>query len=166
MLSRARKSISTFTKKTGLANVEFRLGEIEHLPVADASIDVVISNCVINLSPEKEQVWKEIARVLKPGGIACVSDLAIKMPLPDAIKAKVEAIVGCIAGAVPVQQTLDMIEAAGLTQVRVTEKPYNVDVADNCNDALYHAVRESLPPDKRLGDYVVSADFVAAKNGV
>ncbi|MBN1507916.1 MAG: arsenite methyltransferase [Sedimentisphaerales bacterium] len=164
MLSRSRKSIPAFTRKTGLANVEFRLGEIEHLPVADASVDVVISNCVVNLSPEKEQVWKEIARVLKSGGIACVSDLAMKEPLPEAIKARVEALVACIAGAVPIRQTLDMIRAAGLTQVRVTEKPYNVDVADNCNDALYRAVRESLPQGKKLGDYVVRADFVVGKS--
>jgi len=164
MLGRSRKSISAFTQRTGLANVEFRLGEIEHLPVADASIDVVISNCVVNLSPEKEQVWKEIARVLKPGGIACVSDLALKAPLPEAIRARAEALVGCIAGAVPIQQTLDMIEAAGLTRVRVGEKPYNIDVMDNCNDALYRTVRESLPQGKRLGDFVVSADFVAKRN--
>lgn len=165
MLSKSRKSIPVFTEKTGLANVEFRLGEIEHLPVADASVDVVISNCVVNLSPEKEQVWKEIARVLKPGGIACVSDLAMRMPLPDAVKAKVEALVGCIAGAVPIQQTLDMIGAAGLTQVRVAQKPYNIDTIDNCNDTLHGAVRQGLPQGKRLGDYVVSADFVAGKNG-
>jgi SAM-dependent methyltransferase len=166
MLSKSRKSIPAFTQRTGLANVEFRLGEIEHLPVADASIDVVISNCVVNLSPEKEQVWKEIARVLKPGGIACVSDLALRAPLPETIKARVEALVGCIAGTVPIQQTLDMIEAAGLTRVRVGEKPYNVDVMDNCNDALYRTVRENLPQGKRLGDFVVSADFVAEKKRV
>lgn len=165
MLSKSRRSVPAFTQRTGLANVEFRLGEIEHLPVADGSIDVVISNCVINLSPEKEQVWREIARVLKPGGIACVSDLAMKAPLPEAVKARAEALVGCISGAVPIQQTLDMIRAAGLTQVRVTEKPYNIDVMDNCNDALYRAVREGLPQGKGLGDYVVSADFVAGKNG-
>ena len=165
MLSKSRKSISAFTQKTGLANVEFRLGEIEHLPVADSSVDVVISNCVVNLSPEKEQVWKEIARVLKPGGIACVSDLALRVPLPETIKTKVEALVGCIAGAVPIQHTLDMIRAAGLTQSQVTEKPYNIDVMDNCNDGLYSTVRGSLPQGKRLGDYVVSADFVAGKNG-
>jgi arsenite methyltransferase len=165
MLSRSRKSIPAFTRKTGLANVEFRLGEIEHLPVADKSVDVVISNCVVNLSPEKEQVWKEIARVLKPGGIACVSDLAMRAPLPEAVKARAEALVGCISGAVSIQQTLDMIEAAGLLQVRVDEKPYNIDVMDNCNDALYRAVRESLPKGKGLGDYVVSADFVAQKSG-
>ena len=70
---------------TGLDNVEFRLGEIEHLPVADASVDVVISNCVLNLSPDKPQVWRDIARVLKPGGRVAVSDMALLQPLPPAV---------------------------------------------------------------------------------
>lgn len=163
MLAKARKSIPAFTRKTGLNNVEFRLGEIEHLPVADDCIDVVISNCVINLSPEKGQVWQEIARVLKPGGIACVSDLALKAPLPDAVKAAVEALIGCISGAVPIVETLRMIEAAGLNAVQTEDKPYNVDVMDDCNDSLYKAVRDSLAPGARLGDYVVSVNFVATK---
>jgi len=105
MVNKARRSITAFTEKTGLNNVEFRLGEIEHLPVADNSIDVVISNCVINLSPDKQQVWREIARVLKPGGKACISDLALIRPLPDKIRKSVEALVGCIAGAVLVSDT-------------------------------------------------------------
>lgn len=163
MIAKARKSIPTFTRKTGLDNVEFRLGEIEHLPVADNSIDVAISNCVINLSPEKDQVWREIARVLKPGGIACVSDLALKAPLPDAVKAAAEALVGCISGAVAISETLRMIEAAGLNAVQTEDKPYNFDVMDDCNDSLYKAVRDSLPPGAKLGDYVVSVSFVAKK---
>src|SRR5512136_981873 len=77
MLAKARKNISAYREHSGLDNVEFRLGEIEHLPVADASVDVVISNCVINLSPDKPQVWREIARVLKPRGRVAVSDLAL-----------------------------------------------------------------------------------------
>jgi len=165
MLSRSRASISAFTGRTGLANVEFRLGEIEHLPVADESIDVVISNCVINLSPEKDQVWREIARVLKPDGIACVSDLALKAPLPEAVRAATEALVGCIAGAVSIRETLDMIEAAGLIHGPLNEKQYNIDVMENCNDALYETVRKSLPPGKKLGDYVVSVDFRTQKSG-
>jgi SAM-dependent methyltransferase len=163
MLVRARKSIPVFTRKTGLRNVEFRLGEIEHLPVADSSVDVVISNCVINLSPEKDQVWREIARVLKPGGIACVSDLALKAPLPDAVRAAAEALIGCISGAVPIVETLRMIETAGLHTMKTDDKPYNVDVMDGCNDALYKAVRDSLTPGTRLGDYVVSVNLVAKK---
>ncbi len=97
MLGKARKNIAAYRERSGLDNVEFRLGEIEHLPVADASVDVVISNCVINLSPDKPQVWREIARVLKPGGRVAVSDLALLRPLPDAVRGMVEALVGCIA---------------------------------------------------------------------
>ena len=85
MLGKARKNIASYRKQTGLDNVEFRLGEIEHLPVADASVDAIISNCVINLSPDKPQVWREIARVLKPGGRVAVSDLALLKPLPPAV---------------------------------------------------------------------------------
>ncbi|MFN9125812.1 MAG: arsenite methyltransferase, partial [bacterium] len=93
MVSKARRNIEGYAKQTKLANVEFRLGEIENLPVADASVDVVISNCVLNLSPDKPRVWREVARVLKPGGRVAVSDLALLKPLPDAVRADVEALV-------------------------------------------------------------------------
>jgi arsenite methyltransferase len=92
MLAKARKNVVPYRERTGLDNVEFRLGEIEHLPVADASVDVIISNCVINLSPDKAQVWREMARVLKPGGRAAVSDLALLKPLPPAVAEMVEAL--------------------------------------------------------------------------
>jgi len=103
----ARKNAVKFHERMGWTNTvtEFRLGEIEHLPVEDASVDVVISNCVINLSPEKEQVWKEIYRVLKPGGRAYISDMALLQPLPEAIRTSVHALVGCVAGAVHVDET-------------------------------------------------------------
>jgi SAM-dependent methyltransferase len=96
MLAKARKNIAAYQERSGLDNVEFRLGEIEHLPLADNSVDAVISNCVINLSPDKEQVWREIARVLKPGGRVAVSDLALFKPLPQGVRAMVEALVPCI----------------------------------------------------------------------
>ena len=117
MLAKARKNIAAYRERTGLDNVEFRLGEIEHLPVADASVDVVISNCVINLSPDKPQVWREIARVLKPGGRVAVSDLALLKPLPPAVVERVEALVGCVAGAVLVSETERMAREAGLVEI-------------------------------------------------
>ena len=112
---------------TGLDNVEFRLGEIEHLPVADASVDVVISNCVLNLSPDKPQVWRDIARVLKPGGRVAVSDLALLQPLPPAVAAMLEAVVGCVAGAPLVTDTERMMREAGLVEIALEPKPEYVE---------------------------------------
>jgi len=163
MLGKARASISVFAEKTGLRNVEFRLGEIEHLPVADNSVDVVISNCAINLSPDKRQVWREIYRVLRPGGKACVSDLALKEEPPAEVKASVQALVGCVAGAVKIEETLEMMRAAGLVDVTFRDKPFNMDAMDDCNDALYKTVRDHLPPGKKLSDYVSSVDFTGKK---
>ena len=110
-------------RQTGLDNVEFRLGEIEHLPVADNSVDAIISNCVINLSPDKPQVWREMARVLKPGGRVAVSDMALLKPLPPAVLEMVEALIGCVAGAVLVEETERMAREAGLTDIVLTTKP-------------------------------------------
>jgi arsenite methyltransferase len=163
MLSKSRQAIAAFTKKTGLENVEFRLGEIEHLPVADNSVDVVISNCVINLSPDKPQVWREIHRVLKPGGKACVSDLALKKHLPQEVLKSAAALISCVAGAVLVDETVKMIKDAGLTDVHIEEKAYIIDVIADCNDPLYRQAKESLPPGSRPSDYIVSVNIVAYK---
>lgn len=99
MLTKARKNMEYYLQRTGLDNVEFRLGEIEYLSVPDASVDVVLSNCVINLSPDKPQVWREIFRVLKPGGKVSVSDSALLKHLPENIQEMTAALVGCVAGA-------------------------------------------------------------------
>lgn len=163
MVSKARAGIENFTKKTGLSNVEFRLGEIEHLPAGDASVDVVISNCVINLSPDKQQVWNEIARVLKPGGKACISDLTLKKALPEKVLKSVAALVGCIAGAVLIDDTKKMIKQAGLSDIKIEEKAYNIDVMTGVNDPLYKKVLEELPEGTKPGDFVVSANFTAYK---
>lgn len=163
MLRKARSSISKFTEKTGLGNVEFRLGEIEHLPVADSSIDVVISNCVINLSPDKQQVWNEIARVLRPGGKASISDLALKKPLPQEVLKSAAAIVGCVAGAVLIDETIIMAKQVGLIDIRIDQEAYSIDLMADCNDPLYREVRESLPPNGKLSDYIVSVNITAFK---
>jgi arsenite methyltransferase len=161
MVGKAREGISTFTEKTGLSNVEFRLGEIEHLPAADASVDVVISNCVINLSPDKQQVWNEIARVLKPGGKACISDLALKKVLPENVLKSAIALVGCIAGAVLIEKTIEMAKQAGLSDIEIEEKSKAIDLMVDSNDPLYKEVLESLPEGTRPGDYVVSINITA-----
>jgi ubiquinone/menaquinone biosynthesis C-methylase UbiE len=163
MISKARASVTAFTQKTRLSNVEFRLGEIEHIPAADSSVDVVISNCVINLSPDKQQVWNDIARILKPGGKACISDLAIKKPLPEKILKSAAALVSCVAGAVLVSQTVKMAKQAGLIDIQTDEKAYNIDVMANCNDPLYRQVQESLPAGTKISDYVVSVNVTAFK---
>ncbi len=163
MLSKARNNLATYRQHTGLDNVEFRLGEIEHLPVADASVDVVISNCVINLSPDKAQVWREIARVLKPGGYAVVSDLALLQPLPGAVKQMVEAQIGCIAGAVLVKEYEQAISDAGLVNVKLTPKPQYIQTLANFKDPLYGRVAEALPRGAQLADYVTSMDIIAQK---
>jgi SAM-dependent methyltransferase len=162
MLTKARAGIARFTEKTGLTNVEFRLGEIEHLPMADASVDVVISNCVVNLSPDKPQVWHEITRVLRPGGKACISDLALKKPLPEQVLKSVSALVGCVAGAVLIEDTLRMAQQAGLS-IEAREKPHSIDIMRDCNDPLYSQAQQILPPGTTLSDYVVSVDFTAFK---
>lgn len=163
MLSRSRKNVETYRERTGLDNVEFRLGEIEHLPVADASVDVVISNCVLNLSPDKPQVWREIARVLKPGGRVAVSDLALLRPLPTAVREMVEALVGCVAGATLVDETRRMMEAAGLSDLRLTPKSIYVKAMSDLQDPMYRKIAEHLDEGATIGDYITSLDVAATK---
>ena len=118
--------------KGGFQNVEFRLGEIENLPVFGSEVDVIISNCVINLSPEKGKVFKEAFRVLKPGGRLMVSDLVLLKPLPEIVRQSVEAYVGCIAGAVMKDEYLSAITAAGFRDLKlVGEDLYPVELAVN-----------------------------------
>ncbi len=163
MLSKARQGIATYNKHTGLDNVEFRLGEIEHLPLADASVDVVISNCVLNLSPDKPQVWREIGRVLKPGGRVAISDLALLKPLPQEIRDMIESLIGCIAGAVLVEETRAMAEAAGLAEIQLKPKSGYVDALVDWNDPLYRKIIEHLPAGAKAGDYVTSLEVAAKK---
>ena len=163
MLGKARKNINFYQQNTGLDNVEFRLGEIEHLPVADNCIDVVLSNCVINLSPDKPQVWREVFRVLKPGGKVSVSDLALLQPLPEDIREMAAALVGCVAGAALVEDTRAMLEAAGFAAIVLTPKPDYVRSMQNWNDPLYRQIAEALPKSEQLADYIVSLSIEATK---
>jgi SAM-dependent methyltransferase len=124
MVAKAKEN----AKKGNYANVEFRLGEIEKLPVDNNSTDVIISNCVINLSPDKEAVFKESFRVLKAGGRLMVSDLVLAKELPKEIKESVEAYVGCLAGAIKKAEYLGFIEKAGFKDIKiVSEASYPVD---------------------------------------
>ena len=165
MLAQARKNIEGYRQTMGLDNVEFRLGEIEHLPVADNSVDAVISNCVINLSPDKPQVWREIARVLKPGGRVAVSDLALLKPLPAAVAESVEALVGCVAGAVLVSETKRMAKAAGLVDIVTKSKSGYIDGMADWQDPLYQKIASNLPVGRKPSDYITSLEITATKPG-
>jgi len=133
MIAKAKEN----AKKGEYSNVEFRLGEIEKLPVKDNSIDVIISNCVINLSPDKEAVFKEGYRVLRSGGRLMVSDLVLTKDLPKELKDSVEAYVGCLAGAIKKDEYLTLITKAGFQDVKVlSESGYPVDAMfDNLKGA-------------------------------
>ena len=126
MIDRAR----TNKEKIGAANVEFRLGEIEHLPAADNSVDVVISNCVINLSPDKPQVFREAFRVLKPGGRLAVSDIVTDGPLPEPLKKNMSAWAGCISGALDQADYIAAIKAAGFEEIVLTPVYWDQAVID------------------------------------
>jgi len=118
MIDRARAN----AVQGGYTNVEFRLGEIEHLPLPDGSVDVIVSNCVVNLSPEKDRVFREAFRVLKPGGRMLVSDLVLEKPLPKETRESIEAYVGCIAGASLKEDYLGFIRAAGFQKVEIARE--------------------------------------------
>ncbi|MDF1809583.1 MAG: arsenite methyltransferase [Phycisphaerales bacterium] len=165
MIAKARKNIGHYRETTGLDNVEFRLGEIEHLPVPDNSVDVIISNCVLNLSIDKQQVWNEIARVLKPGGRVAVSDIALLKPLPIEVKEIVESWAGCVAGAIPVETMRSQMEFAGFDGITFTPKPHYVEALTAANDPLYTKVTELLPDGESASDVITSLDILARKPG-
>jgi SAM-dependent methyltransferase len=124
MVARAREN----ARKVNAANVEFRLGEIEHLPVADASIYAILSNCVINLSPEKLAVFREAFRVLRPGGRLAISDVVATGPIPVELRDQAAALAGCVAGAAPIDEVRAMLKAAGFTDIDVTIAPRSAEI--------------------------------------
>jgi len=139
MLEKARSN----AEKGNYSNVEFRLGEIENLPVADNSVDVVISNCVINLSPDKRSVFRETFRVLKPGGRIMVSDVVLSKELPDFIKDSVDAYVGCISGAITREEYLKTIADAGFKNAGIVSET-SIPVEEWINDPKAESVTKKL----------------------
>jgi arsenite methyltransferase len=132
-------------EKSGLKNVEFRLGEIENLPVEDGAVDAVISNCVINLSADKEQVFREIYRALKPGGRMMISDIVLDGDLPGRIKESVAAYTGCIGGAMKRADYLAAMAKAGFTRVEiVAETPVPVDLWADYPEEAKNLSREDI----------------------
>ncbi len=148
MVSKARQNAA----KVDAANVEFRLGEIEHLPVADGSVDIIISNCVINLSVDKAQVFREAFRVLKPGGRLAISDIVATQPLPAEVRKDLELVSACVGGAATVDETRAMLENAGFGEIRIEVNPGS------------RKMIEAYAPGSDAKDYVVSAYIQAVKD--
>jgi len=149
MLARAREN----AKKGGYDNVEFRLGEIEALPVEDNYVDAIISNCVINLVRDKKKAFKEAFRVLKPGGRLMVSDIVLTKKLPDSVLQSIEAYVGCVAGAVTKAKYLDAINSAGFEDVQVIEEsdfPLDCMLADPHGQAILKSLNGSAEEIKNV----------------
>lgn len=143
-------------KKNGISNVEFRIGEIENLPVEDNSIDVVISNCVINLSEDKSKVFKEIYRVLKPGGRIAISDIALLKNLPENIQENIAAYVGCVSGAIHIDEYKRIVESSGLKNVKLTVKGSSACLSSSSEVSLDSANFDCLEKNESLDYYVVS----------
>ncbi len=147
MISKAREN----ARKGGYTNVEFRLGEIEHLPLADQAVDVIISNCVINLSPEKLDVYREAFRILKPGGRLAISDVVATAPLPPELKNDLALVSGCIAGAATIDEIEEMLLEAGFQDIRILTQ-----------DESRELIKE-WAPDRNIEEYIVSATIEAVK---
>jgi arsenite methyltransferase len=147
MVSRARVN----ARESRYSNVDFRLGEIENLPVADDSVDVILSNCVINLSPDKASVYGEAFRVLKPGGRVAISDIVITVELPDEARGDLERYAACVSGAATIYELKDILAKAGFKDIRVQP---GSGVVDNS---------QTWKPGSDISDYTVSATIEAVK---
>jgi SAM-dependent methyltransferase len=145
MVSKARAN----AEKVSAANVEFRLGEIEHLPVADASVDVIMSNCVINLSTDKPAVFREAYRVLAPGGRLAISDIVALGDLPSSMREDLEAYAGCVSGAAPVDEVVRMLHDAGFENVTIDNRP-GTGERDLVTSALIQGRKPAASPETAL----------------
>ena len=139
MVEKAREN----ARKSNYANVEFRLGEIENLPVADNSVDIVISNCVINLAPDKGKVFSEAFRALKPGGRLMISDIVLLKELPDFIKDSIEAYIGCLSGAIMRNEYIEAIKASGFQEIRIVDETF-IPIECMANDPTAKAIIKNL----------------------
>ncbi|MBM4333409.1 MAG: arsenite methyltransferase [Deltaproteobacteria bacterium] len=160
MLDKARGN----AEKGDFTNVEFRLGEIENLPVADSQADIVISNCVINLSPAKERVFREAFRALKPGGRLMVSDIVLRQELPQEIRNSVAAYTACVAGAETKENYLGAIQKAGFQKIQILEETvFPTEIL--ANDPTAREIAKNLPPQKakELANSIVSIKVSAVK---
>jgi len=162
MLDRAREQ----AEKDRYGNVEFRLGEIENLPAADNSIDVVMSNCVINLSTDKARVFQEAYRVLKPGGRIIISDIVISRPLPECIQQSIASYVGCVSGAMLKTSYLGVIEQAGFKAVRLvreTNVPFDLLLNDPVARAVIEENKLTSAEVERMEASIMSITVIASK---
>lgn len=159
MLAKARANV----QRLGLQNVEFRQGYLESLPLGDASIDVVISNCVINLSPDKPQVFREISRVLKPGGRVAVSDIVTNGPLPEAVKNSLSGWAACVSGAIDVNEYTSAMQAAGLVEVQVIPVALDREMVDEVVKDLEGQIDLSQLPAEEIYQAVFSARITARR---
>lgn len=182
MLEKARASQA----RMGYKNVEFRLGEIEHLPVADGTVDVIISNCVVNLSPDKPQVFREAYRVLKPGGKLALSDIVTDGPLPQEIRDSLNAWAGCVAGALDIKDYINELNTAGFSRIEVTPVYFEqetvdefmnqsgpgsccgprqmMEMSDPVNTSLVELEETNVPATKAIHEAVFSAKITAYKS--
>ncbi len=149
MISKARRNAQEFD----LDNIEFRLGEIEHLPVADNTADIVMSNCVINLSPDKQQVYRDAYRILKPGGRLCISDVVATAPIPEDLQQDLELVSACVGGAATIEALAEMLEKAGFQNIQIHPKEESRELISQWVSAK----------NREAGDYVVSAYIKADK---
>ena len=156
MLDKARGNL----QKLGFSNVEFRLGEIEHLPIADGTVDVVISNCVVNLSPDKPQVFREVLRVLKPGGRLAISDIVTDGELPSALKKDLEAWAGCLSGAQDVGDLKKLLARTGFVNIQIEPKYFDEAGLDDLGFGKEHYDKYDV---KSLKRSIFSANISAVK---